>query len=196
MWPIIASAAGAAVLIVVAYSTGLSAGHSTGKAAGYATGYDAGIAVANLHHKSTIDQLNQQAAEQQLVLTLEHERINHEQQRRIEDARVVAAAELARIDGDRHRLAQRVQSLLRTAAAGTSFNKGGVGAVPGLAGDPGGDGAAPAGGLLLDRIGENLAGLAGDADRTLAQYAICARYAYSLKSLKSHAPGKVDQPAH
>jgi len=193
MWPMVAAVGVAITVVAVAYNVGTGAGHSNGKIAGYTTGYDAGINVANLHHAAAIDKLNQQAAEQQLAIVTEQDKTNRERQRQIEDARVVAATELARIDGDRDRLAKRVQSLLRVAAAtGAGSHQGGGGAVPGLATAPGRDGAAQTTGLLLDRIGTNLAGLAGDADKTLAQYAICSRYAYSLKSLKSHADAEVD----
>jgi hypothetical protein len=179
MWQLVAGIAAAVTIIAGSYTVGRQAGKHSGYADGYAKGHQAATATLNANHKLAVEKLNREAAEALVagLQTAEAERVAAIALR--DDARNVAAIELARIAGDRDALAGRVRDLLRARTRDSNPRR--HAGVPGAVADPGGDEAAAAGRLLLDRIGTGLAGLASDADATLAQYQICYRLATEQK---------------
>jgi hypothetical protein len=195
MWQLVAGIAAAVTIIAGSYTVGRQAGKHSGYADGYAKGHQAATATLNASHKLAIEKLNHEAAETLVVgLQAAAERQAAELALR-DDARNVAAIELARIAGDRDALASRVRDHLRARAGDGNPSRHPV--VPGAAADPGGDASAAAGRLLLDRIGTGLAGIASDADATLAQYQICYRLATEQKrSLDAAFDRRLSQQDH
>ena len=171
-----------AVFVAVAvgsFTIGRQNGYGAGHRAGQEKGYQDATRTLNATHREAVERLNRQAAETLLGATQAAERARDTELAIRADAENVAAIELARIAGERDAHARRVRELLRARVADS--NQGGCRPVPQTATDTIGNEGTAAGGLLLDRIGTHLAGLADTADETLAQYRICHRLATRQK---------------
>lgn len=179
MYQLVAGIAAAVALVAGSYFTGRNAGYDNGYSAGTLKGYEDATRVLNATHRSAIAELNQKAADAQLAEVTRMQKERDEQVRQRDAAVTTLSTELARIASERDNFGRRVRDLLR-AAAGNS-HQGRDRGLPGTAVTAVRAPATPAGGVLLDGIGEGLAGLASAADATLAQYAICYRLAATQK---------------
>lgn len=178
IWQAAVGATVAVASIAGAYVVGTRHGYVEGRAVGYTDGHDDGVASANQTHETAVARLNKDAADAQLAALKEQDAKYRAKLSRTEKARAAAAAELARVNSDRGRFTERVQSLLSAVAAGSDGDKGCDPGVPGAAASAARIEAAKARGLLLERIGKNLAGLVEDADSTLSQYQLCSSFTF------------------
>lgn len=158
------------------YELGRTAGYDAGHRAGSESGYKRGVADAQkLHDAAMLTLLAESRAEAAKSLREVHV-LAEEEKRRGEAAIVSARLEYAGVAAHRDRLVARLRAAPARDPVRPADDRGGV-PPAGAAGD----GAAVPAGALPEQARVDLADLAADADWANGQFAVCHRYAGTLK---------------